>query len=157
RCPHLLLEVAFGGLVGHVDASAVDGELPAVVDAADASLLVAAEEQRGAAVGAVVLNQADLARGVAVADQIFAEQPYAQWVAVRPRQFVGADRRQPVLAHEIAHRRAGANPTQVLVLRLAEHADNGRPSCWGVPWLRHAGSPIGGTPNPPLGSPRWSP
>ena len=70
----LVLKVGLGGLVGHVDAVAVDVELPAVVDAAQAGFFVAAEEQGRAAVRAVVLDQADLAVGVAEGDELLAEE-----------------------------------------------------------------------------------
>src|SRR5262249_57691998 len=49
----LVLERALLGLVRHVDAAAGDVELPAVIRAAEAALLVAAEEERGAAMGTV--------------------------------------------------------------------------------------------------------
>src|SRR5579864_2956781 len=42
---HFLLEVRFGGLVGHVDAVAVGVELPAVVDTPQAGLFVSPKEQ----------------------------------------------------------------------------------------------------------------
>src|SRR5438270_179876 len=84
-CFDLVPEVTFGGFIRHVDAGAIGGELPAVVDASEALLLVATEEQGGASVRAVVLDQADRSIGSPKADQIFAEQPYAQWVAVGPR------------------------------------------------------------------------
>ena len=48
-----------GGNVRHVDAVAVDVELPAVVGAADALVLVAPEEQRRAAVRAAMIEDAD--------------------------------------------------------------------------------------------------
>ena len=59
----VLVGVALGR-VRQVDAVAVDVELPAVVDAAQAVFLVAAEEHRRAAVGAVGVDQADACRCV---------------------------------------------------------------------------------------------
>ena len=44
----LCLKFDLGGLVGHVDAGAVDVELPAVIHAAQAGFFVAAEEQADA-------------------------------------------------------------------------------------------------------------
>ena len=64
--------VAFGR-VRHVDALAVDVELPAVVDAAQAVLVVAAEEHRRAAVRAVRIDQADAAVGVTEGDEVLVE------------------------------------------------------------------------------------
>jgi len=59
---HLILEILMLGQVRHVGAASVGIELPAVVDAADAAFLVAAEEQRGAAMRAAVIHDPDLAR-----------------------------------------------------------------------------------------------
>ena len=42
-------------------------------------------------------------------------------VGVRTRQLRGQHRRDPVLAHQVAHRRPGADPGQSLVLRLSHH------------------------------------
>ena len=55
----LVLEVLVRRHVGHVDAVAVDVEFPAVIDAAEAVFLVAPEEQRGAAVRAAMVHDAD--------------------------------------------------------------------------------------------------
>ena len=51
------VEVGIGGR--HVDAAAVGVELPAVIDAADAAFLVAAEPEIGAAMRAVLIDDAD--------------------------------------------------------------------------------------------------
>src|SRR6266705_1828216 len=59
RDEDLVLEVQTLRLVHHVHAPAVDVELPAVEDAAQSALLVAAEEQRGAAMRAMLLDQPD--------------------------------------------------------------------------------------------------
>ena len=69
---HLLLE-ARRRQARHVQAVAGDIELPAVIDAANAALLVAPEEQRGAAVRAAVVHHADPAVAVAEGDQLLAE------------------------------------------------------------------------------------
>src|SRR5215472_12755727 len=50
---HLMPEIAICGLIGHVRTVADRVEFPAVVHASQARLLVAAEEQAGAAVRAV--------------------------------------------------------------------------------------------------------
>ena len=64
-------------LVHHVHAAAVDVELPAVVDAAQPALLVAAEEERGAAVRAELVEQPDPALRVAEGHQVLAQQLHA--------------------------------------------------------------------------------
>src|SRR5579859_1237629 len=50
RSSDFVLEVGLGWLVRHIDARAVGSELPAVVDAPDATFFVSAEEQGRAAV-----------------------------------------------------------------------------------------------------------
>src|SRR5581483_4451689 len=55
----LVFEAAFGRLVRHVDAAPDSVEFPAVVDAAEATLLVSAEEEGRAAVRTVGAEQAD--------------------------------------------------------------------------------------------------
>ena len=62
------------GQVRLVEAVAFDVELPAVIDAAQAAFLVAAEEHRGAAVRAAVIEDADAALGVAEGDQLLAQE-----------------------------------------------------------------------------------
>ena len=71
---HFVLEITLGGLRWHVDAVAIDVELPAVVDAAQPGLLIATEEEAGAAVRAVVADHADGAGGVAEGDEVLAEE-----------------------------------------------------------------------------------
>ena len=102
-----VLEVLRRRHVRHVDAVAFDVELPAVIDAAQAAFLVAAEEQRGAAVRAAMLHDADPAVGVAEGDQLLAEQhqPHRLAVGLELRRETGGN---PVFAHQVAHRRARA-------------------------------------------------
>src|SRR6266498_5104728 len=72
-----VFEVAVGRLAGHVDTVAGGIELPAVVDAAQATFFVAAIEQRGSPVRAKRAHQADGAVGVAERDQVFTEDARA--------------------------------------------------------------------------------
>ncbi len=120
--PDLFLVVLMRRRVRHVDAIAVHVEFPAVIDAAEAVLLVAAEEQRGAAMRAAVIHDADPAGAVAKRDQPLAEQQEAQRRAVA-LQFRRHRRRQPVLPHQLAHRGAGADPDQILAVLLFAHRD----------------------------------
>src|SRR6185312_241100 len=64
----------FRGKIGigcrHVDAVAAGIELPAVIDATDAALLVAAEPEIGAAVRAILIDHADYAAAVAERQQL---------------------------------------------------------------------------------------
>ena len=82
----LVLEVALRRLVRHVDAVAVHVELPAVIDAAQPTFLVSAEEHRGAAVRTVVVDQAYSAVAVAEGDELLTQQQHAHRIAVRPLQ-----------------------------------------------------------------------
>src|SRR5579871_6356094 len=78
----LVLEIRLGRFVGHVDAGAVDRELPTVVHASQTALFVTSEEQRGAAVWTVVLDQANLPGRVAEGDQVLTQQHHTQRVGV---------------------------------------------------------------------------
>src|SRR5581483_11220385 len=118
----LVLEAGFWRLVGHIDALAAHLELPAVVDAAQPLLLVAAEEERGAAVGTVVAQQPHLAPGVAEGDEVFTKDPQAEGWAIRVRELGGHEHREPEAAKQRAHRRAGPDSGQQLVFRLTCHA-----------------------------------
>jgi hypothetical protein len=109
------------GLVRHVDTAAGHVELPAVVNAAKPALLVAAEEERGAAVGAVLAHQPHAALGVAKRDQILAEEAHLLGRAVGSRQLAGRQEGQPVLAEQLAHRRAATHAAQELVVFAREH------------------------------------
>ena len=71
---HLVLELAAVGLAGLFEAMAFGVEFPAVVAAADAVLLDLAVIERGAAVAAARMQQADAAMPVAEQDQILAER-----------------------------------------------------------------------------------
>src|SRR5579864_1771213 len=82
RGSDFVLEVGFGWLIGHIDARAVGGELPAVVDTSDATFFVSAEEQGSATVGTIVLNDSNLARSVAEGDQLLAHEREADRRAV---------------------------------------------------------------------------
>src|SRR5207247_6258176 len=78
RCSDFLLELALGRLAGHVDAGTGHIEFPPVIDAAQAVVLISSVEERRAAMGAGMRQQAYLAGGTAKRDEIFAEQTHAQ-------------------------------------------------------------------------------
>jgi hypothetical protein len=54
--------------IGHIEAVPDRVELPAVIDAPEAAFFVAPKEQRGAAVGAPVIQYADPPRAVTKGD-----------------------------------------------------------------------------------------
>jgi hypothetical protein len=119
-CLHLLAEILIGRDVRHLQAVAVGVELPAVVDAAQATLLVAAEEQRRTAVRAAMVEDADAPGGIAERNQRLAQQHQPQRIAVGG-QLARQTRRDPILPHQITHRGAGADTGQQLVFRLRGH------------------------------------
>src|SRR5439155_14707201 len=84
------------------DTVALGVEFPAVVDAAQSALFVAGIEQRGAAVGTVLLDEAGLAVCVAPGQQILTEKSDTERLAVG-FQLPGIGCWQPVFAHHVAH------------------------------------------------------
>jgi hypothetical protein len=86
-----------------------------VVAAAQALFFVAAVVEADTAVRAVLLRDADLARRVAPHQQVLAEEADALRLVVSLELPV-VDRRDPVAAHHLAHRRTGANATKQVVV-----------------------------------------
>ena len=113
---HARLQIVVARLARQVDAVAVDVELPAVIDAAEAALFIAAEEQRRGAVRAVLVEQADAALAVAEHDEPLAHQLHAHRRIVGLGDVVRKARRDPVAAHQLAHRRAGPDAGEAVVV-----------------------------------------
>ena len=61
RGTDFILEMQFFGFVHHVDTAALNVELPAVVDTAQATLFIAAKKQRYAPMRTVLIEQPDTA------------------------------------------------------------------------------------------------
>src|SRR5512138_2434058 len=114
RVPNLVLEVAFGRLVGHVNAPPGPVELPAVIHAAKSRLLVATVEEGRSTVRTIVAEQPYLTVSVPKRDQILAEQSHPQWRTIH-FELSWVEKRQPVPSHELAHRGAWPDPTECLV------------------------------------------
>ena len=108
----LVLEVLQRLHVRHVKAAAGHLEFPTVIDTADAAFFVAAEKQRGAAVRATMIHDADPAGIIAKRDQLLAEQHQADRHPAA-RDFRRHQRRDPVFPHQPAHRGARADPRQL--------------------------------------------
>src|SRR5262249_2180345 len=106
--------------VRHVEAIAVDVELPAVIGAAQPLVLVAAEEQRGAAVRAAVIEDADPAGAVAKGHELLAEQKEPHRVAAR-LELARLRGGNPVFAHHVADQRPGTDPGQDFTLGSPRH------------------------------------
>ena len=99
---------------GQFHALAVEVEFPAVIRAADAAFLVAPEKERCAAMGAELVDERRTALAVAEGQQLLAEDPDAHLGAVGPGNFPRRQDRDPVPAHELAHRGVRADPHQHL-------------------------------------------
>src|SRR6266852_5686340 len=118
---YALAHAALFRLGGQVHALAVYVVLPPVVRAAQPALLVAAEPQRHAAVGAELVDDADAPFAVAEGDQLLSQQLYANRGAVALRQLRVEQRGYPVAPEQLAHRRAGAGAGQEYIHLLGQH------------------------------------
>ena len=107
--------------VRQVRALAGDVEFPGVIDAAQAILLVAAEEQRRPAVRAEGVEQTHPALAVTEGDEVLAQRLDAHWLAVRPRQLFRERYGQPEAAEELTHRGLGIGIRYELVVFFGKH------------------------------------
>jgi hypothetical protein len=78
-------------------------------------------QQRSAAVGAVLGEHAELAVRIAEYHQVLADQARFHRGAVFFRHFVRQAHRQPVAAHDAAHRRIAFDAAEELVLFRGQH------------------------------------
>ena len=115
-----ILEARIGD-VGRLEHGAVHGKFPAVVDTADSARLDAAERQRGVAVAAIFVEDADLAVAVAEGDEVLAQQLDAPRIAVRSRQLRRQQGRHPEAPKRLAHRRSRPDPADQLVVFPRQH------------------------------------
>ena len=118
----LVLEVALGGLRGHVHAAAFNVELPAVVDAPEPRLFVPAEKEARAAMGAVVVKDADVPLGVPEGHKVLAQEAQPHGRAVRLRDLLFHEPRHPEPTQQLAHGCPRTYPGEKLVVALAQHA-----------------------------------
>ena len=116
-----MLERELFRLVHHVDTAAGDVELPAVIDAAQPALLVASEEERDAPVRAELVEESDAAVRVSKRHQVFAQELDAHGRTIGLRKLRREQRRDPVTAHGVSHRRSGTNAGDELVLFVCQH------------------------------------
>src|SRR5438552_32729 len=105
----------------YLHAVAARVELPAVVDAADAALLVAAEEEVGASMGADGLDETDAVVAVAKRNELFTENRDAHRRPVTFRDLAREEHRDPEPAEQLSHGRLGPGPREQLVVFRAEH------------------------------------
>ena len=99
-----------------VDDVAFDVNLPPVVQAAKAALLVASQGKRRAPVRAVFIHHAEPAPGVTKRHEVFAEQTNPHGCSVRIRHFFGHARGDPVTPHQRAHRAVAFDTAKEIVL-----------------------------------------
>ena len=112
-----LLEARAHRFGRHVGDIALHVEFPAVVDAAQPAILVAAKGQRRTSVGTDVIDQADIALAVAEDDQRLAQQLDGLRLAILFKVGGGVER-DPVEPHHSAHRGAGADADQGFVILM---------------------------------------
>ena len=117
----LAAEAAFGRLRRHLDALAGVVVFPAVIGAAQPVVLVAAEPQRHAAMRAELVGQREPALRVAPGQQPLGQQLDPHRRAFVLRQLLGMQRRNPIAAEQLAHRRAGTGLGGEGVLFGSEH------------------------------------
>src|SRR4029077_5925559 len=120
-------KLVLGRLVHLVDAAAGDVELPAVIDAAQPAFLVAAEEQRGAAVRAIFVQEPDPPLTVAKGDEVFAQEPHPYRRTLGLGDLAREQCRDPVAPHRVAHRAALPHPGDQLVFLARQHRQTAPP------------------------------
>src|SRR3546814_10595449 len=99
----------------------VDGEFPAMIDAADSAFLYPAEQQRCAAVAAMFGERSKGALGVAEHDEAFAANFDRKRDAIGLGQLGREHHRKPIMAERLAHRRVGTDAADQLVIGFTEH------------------------------------
>ena len=120
-----VLQRAVGRLARGLEDRPVGGEQPAMVAAADPLVVDQAKFQRGAAMRAMQLQQADGAALVAEHDEVLAEDLDPQRQIV---QLVGETDRLPEAAQIFAARRAGANMGEFRISRPERRGGGSRRS-----------------------------
>ena len=83
-----LRDETVGGFRRHLHHVAVDVKFPAVIEAAQATVLVARENQRRTPVRAVFIEHTDTAFAVAENDEILTEKPHLDRRTVRLGHFL---------------------------------------------------------------------
>ena len=84
-------------------------------------MLIAAIDQRCAAVRALLIQHADLALGVAKHHQVFTQDPGANGGAIGLRHLFGQAHHLPVAAHQLAHRGIALDTAHQHVFFVGQH------------------------------------
>ena len=86
--------------------------------------------------GAIFIEDADAALAVAENDEVLAEQPHLDRRAVGLGDFLGQARRDPVAAHDLAHRRIAFDAAQQFVFFGGHHRGVSLRRDWQIPVAR---------------------
>src|SRR5262245_18200084 len=116
-----LFEAGLQRFVGHIDAIALDVELPAMIHTAKPAFLVATQEQRRQPVRAELIEQADSSFGIAEGDEIFAQELYPFGRAIRLRKFLREQGGKPIPEHDFAHWSTRSHARQQFVFFFCQH------------------------------------
>ncbi len=81
-------------------------------------------KQRSAAVGTVLVQEADPSPSVAKSDEVFAEQTHAHGRTIGIGNFLREQSGNPIAPEQTAHRRAGMHSGQQLVFFFREHGSS---------------------------------
>ena len=109
------------GLAGLIEDVAVDVEFPAVIQAAQSAFLVAPERERRAAVQAALAENTQASLRIAEHDEVFAQHPGAHRRAIGFRDLLRKTGRQPMAAHDAAHRPVAFDAGQEFVVFPGDH------------------------------------
>ncbi len=109
------------GLAGLVQDVAFDVEFPAVIEAAQAALFIASEGERGAAVHAAFGEHAEPSLGIAEDDEVFAQHARADGRTIGRGDLFRQAGRQPMAAHDLAHRRSAFDAGEQIVVFPGDH------------------------------------
>jgi hypothetical protein len=87
-----------------------------VIEAAKATLLVASQHERGAAMRAVLVHDREPALRVAPDDEVLAEEARANRRAVAFGNLLRHARRHPVATHEASHGRVALDAAEKIIV-----------------------------------------
>src|SRR4029453_13203904 len=116
-----VFEIRLLRFVRHIQAAAFRVVLPSMINAAQATLFVAAQEERGSPKRAEFIDHPHSPLRVAIGPQFLPEQLDANGWTIGLRQFPGERGGHPVSAHRLAHRSTGSGSGDQLIFFGAQH------------------------------------
>src|SRR6266700_561228 len=99
-----------------------------MIAAAQAALLVAAEPERYAAMGAELVHQSETALGIPKRNESLRQKLDAHRRAIRLRQLFRQHGRDPIAPEQVAHRRVRPGPGEKVVELAGRHRPGSRVS-----------------------------